>query len=51
MMSLGKITSRGSLVWRNQAGPPEGWVRAKEFDEKEPKFTNVWAMGLPQVGT
>jgi hypothetical protein len=48
MMALGEITSRGSLVWRNQAGPPEGWVRSRDFDQFTPKFTNVWAMGLPQ---
>jgi hypothetical protein len=51
MLSMSKLLKRGSLIWRNQAGPHNMWVRRQDVAqfEKTPRYTNVFVLGFPKA--
>lgn len=55
----GGVMTRGTMLWMNQAGPMDRWVRVGGKDdalfgfyaqegEPQPAYTNLFMMGLPQ---
>eukprot|EP00936_MAST-01D_sp_MAST-1D-sp1_P002050 g2050.t1 len=57
LLKPGGVRARGTMLWRNQAGPVEGWSRTpgKRFLESlaetqvGARYTNVWIMGMPRA--
>ena len=49
MIQPGKIIERGTLIWRNQAGPPKSWIKFKDLEKNGDGaiFTNLFILGLP----
>lgn len=56
----GGVMSRGTMLWMNQAGPMDQWIRAGGKDDAffgfyaqegqpQPAYTNLFMMGLPQA--
>lgn len=60
LMRPGGVMTRGTMLWMNQAGPMDQWVRAGGKDDAlfgfyaqegqpQPAYTNLFMMGLPQA--
>ena len=49
MVQPGKFLERGSLIWRNQAGPVNSWIKQKDVEKNWENvfFTNLFVLGLP----
>ena len=49
MLQRGTLLDRGSLIWRNQAGPVKNWVKFKDLEKNlnNAIFTNLFILGLP----
>jgi hypothetical protein len=58
LLAPGGVTQRGTMLWRNQAGPIEQWKRTPGVKsllaslaevQKDARYTNLFLMGLPRV--
>ena len=49
MVQPGKVLERGSLIWRNQAGPVNSWIKLNDIEKNWENifFTNLFVLGLP----